>query len=43
VEAPEQRLFAGALWKYAQLVGPAVDGALTHPGAKKESHVFADI
>ena len=34
---------AGALWKYAQLVGPAVDGALTHPGAKKESHTFADI
>ena len=34
---------SGALWKYAQLVGPAVDGALTHPGAKKESHVFADI
>ena len=26
------------------VVGPwAVDGALTHPGAKKESHVFADI
>ncbi len=34
---------AGALWKYAELVGPAVDGAVTHPGAKKESHVFADI
>jgi dihydroxy-acid dehydratase len=34
---------SGALWKYAQLVGPAYDGAVTHPGAKKESHVFADI
>jgi dihydroxy-acid dehydratase len=34
---------AGALWKYAEQVGPAVDGAVTHPGAKKESHVFADI
>jgi dihydroxy-acid dehydratase len=34
---------SGALWKYAQLVGPAVDGAVTHPGGKKESHVFADI
>jgi dihydroxy-acid dehydratase len=34
---------SGALWKYAQQVGPAVDGAVTHPGAKKESHVFADI
>jgi dihydroxy-acid dehydratase len=34
---------AGALWKYAQLVGPAVKGAVTHPGAKAETHVFADI
>lgn len=34
---------AGAPWKYAELVGPAVDGAVTHPGAKKESHTFADI
>ncbi|SJZ49632.1 dihydroxy-acid dehydratase [Enhydrobacter aerosaccus] len=34
---------SGALWKYAELVGPAVTGAVTHPGAKKESHVFADI
>jgi len=34
---------AGALWKYAQLVGPAVKGALTHPGARAETHVFADI
>ena len=34
---------SGALWKYAELVGPAVGGAVTHPGAKKESHVFADI
>jgi len=34
---------SGALWKYAQLVGPAVDGAVTHPGAKKETHTFVDI
>jgi dihydroxy-acid dehydratase len=34
---------AGALWTYAEQVGPAVDGTVTHPGAKKESHVFADI
>ena len=27
----------------AELVGPAVDGAVTHPGAKKESHIFAGI
>ncbi len=34
---------AGALWKYAQTVGPAEKGAVTHPGAKAEKHVFADI
>ena len=34
---------SGALWKYAQLVGPARTGAQTHPGAKAETHVFADI
>ena len=34
---------SGALWKYAQLVGPASKGAVTHPGAAAETHVFADI
>jgi dihydroxy-acid dehydratase len=34
---------SGALWRYAQNVGPASKGALTHPGAKAETHVFADI
>lgn len=34
---------SGALWKYAQLVGDAKDGAITHPGAGKETHVYADI
>ncbi|PXW75153.1 dihydroxy-acid dehydratase [Blastomonas natatoria] len=34
---------AGALWRYAQNVGPASKGAVTHPGAKAETHVFADI
>ncbi|MCW2381501.1 MULTISPECIES: dihydroxy-acid dehydratase [unclassified Sphingobium] len=34
---------AGALWRYAQNVGPAWQGAVTHPGAKAEKHVFADI
>ncbi|HEV7265690.1 MAG TPA: dihydroxy-acid dehydratase [Falsiroseomonas sp.] len=33
---------SGALWKYAQLVGPAVNGAVTHPGAAEESHIYAD-
>jgi dihydroxy-acid dehydratase len=34
---------SGVLWKYAQGVGPASGGAVTHPGAKAETHVFADI
>ena len=34
---------SGALWRYAQNVGPAFAGAVTHPGAAKETHVFADI
>jgi dihydroxy-acid dehydratase len=34
---------AGALYKYAQLVGPARDGAVTHPGAEAETHVFVDL
>lgn len=34
---------SGALWRYAQNVGPASKGALTHPGAKTETHVYADI
>ncbi len=34
---------SGALYKYAQLVGPARDGAVTHPGAKEETHTFVDL
>ncbi|MBX3595123.1 dihydroxy-acid dehydratase [Sphingomonas sp.] len=34
---------SGALWRYAQNVGPAYKGAVTHPGAKSETHVYADI
>jgi dihydroxyacid dehydratase/phosphogluconate dehydratase len=34
---------SGALWKYAQLVGPAVDGAVTHPGGAHEKQCYADI
>jgi dihydroxy-acid dehydratase len=34
---------SGAIWKYAQLVGPAHLGALTHPGAAAETHCYADI
>ncbi|WP_158927333.1 dihydroxy-acid dehydratase [Acidisphaera sp. S103] len=34
---------AGAIWKYAQLVGPAHLGATTHPGTAAETHCYADI
>lgn len=34
---------SGAIWKFAQTVGPARQGAVTHPGANAETHVFADI
>ena len=34
---------SGALWKYAQQVGPAVDGAVTHPGGASETVCYADI
>jgi len=34
---------SGALWRYAQTVGPAGKGAVTHPGAKEETHVYSDI
>ncbi|HRO13937.1 MAG TPA: dihydroxy-acid dehydratase, partial [Paracoccus sp. (in: a-proteobacteria)] len=33
---------SGALWKYAQLVGGARRGAVTHPGAQAETHVYMD-
>jgi dihydroxy-acid dehydratase len=39
----ENEFGSGALWRYAQTVGPAVNGAVTHPGAKKERHTYADI
>ena len=34
---------SGAIWKFAQTVGPAHLGALTHPGGKAETHCYADI
>jgi len=34
---------SGALWKYAQTVGPAREGAVTHPGGSAETHAYADI
>ena len=34
---------SGAIWKFAQQVGNACDGAVTHPGGSAETHVYADI
>jgi len=34
---------SGVLWKYAQTVGSARDGAVTHPGGKAEKVCYADI
>jgi len=34
---------SGYLWKYAQQVGPAVNGAITHPGAKSDVKSYGDI
>jgi dihydroxy-acid dehydratase len=43
-KGPRETIYAsGALWKYAQLVGEARWGAVTHPGGGAEKHVYADI
>jgi dihydroxy-acid dehydratase len=39
----ETRYGSGALWKFARLVGPAHEGATTHPGFAGEKFVYADI
>ncbi len=41
---PRETIYgAGALWKYAQTVGGAQYGAVTHPGGKEERHCYADL
>lgn len=41
---PRNTIYAsGGLWKYAQLVGGANKGAVTHPGGKEEKHVYMDL
>ncbi len=41
---PRETIYAsGALWKYAQLVGATRLGAVTHPGAQSEKHVYMDL
>ena len=43
-KGPRDTIYAsGALWKYAQQVGGARLGAVTHPGAKMEKHIYADL
>src|SRR5690348_389044 len=34
---------AGCLWRYSQTVGDAEKGAVTHPGARAETHTYADL
>jgi dihydroxy-acid dehydratase len=42
--APRETAYrSGVLWKYAQEVGPARFGAVTHPGASAEWMSYADI
>lgn len=41
---PRENSFgSGALWRYAQTVGSAIDGAVVHPGAKAEKRAYGDI
>jgi dihydroxy-acid dehydratase len=39
----ETEFGSGYLWKYAQTVGPAKEGAVTHPGGAHEKQSYADI
>ncbi len=38
----ESEYGSGYLWKYTQQVGPAVNGAVTHPGGASEKSCYAD-
>jgi len=41
---PKETIYgSGALWKYAQGVGPTNTGAVTHPGGKGERHAYMDL
>jgi len=42
-QSPKMNFGSGALWKYADQVGPAYKGAVTHPGGKAEVKCYADI
>jgi len=41
--ARETEFGSGYIWKYAQTVGSAKDGAVTHPGGAAEKQSYADI
>ena len=41
---PRETIYtSGAVWKFAKLVGPTYKGAVTHPGADGEKHVYSDL
>ncbi|MBT6116574.1 MAG: dihydroxy-acid dehydratase, partial [Rhodospirillaceae bacterium] len=42
-EPRENEVQSGAIWRYAQTVGSAHRGAVTHPGAAKETQTYGDI
>ncbi len=42
-EAPDNPYKSGALWKYADQVGAARTGAVTHPGGKSEVECYAHV
>jgi dihydroxy-acid dehydratase len=42
-KGPRETVYAsGAVWKFAKMCGGARYGAVTHPGAKAERHVYMD-
>jgi dihydroxy-acid dehydratase len=42
-KAPKNAYQSGVLKKYADQVGPARSGAVTHPGGRAEVTCYADI
>jgi dihydroxy-acid dehydratase len=42
-KAPAMPFKSGALWKYANEVGPARTGAVTHPGGGVDAKCYADV
>ena len=42
-KTPKSDYTSGYLWKYAEQVGNARGGAVTHPGGAKEVRSYADI